>query len=50
MNHDTRAEILQDLEDDELVVRSLVIESTNYKVRVAYLKLLRLIRILREDI
>lgn len=50
MNHDTRSKIIRDLEDDELVVRTLIIESTNYKIRIAYLKLLTIIRMLRGEI
>ena len=50
MNHDTRREILDDLEDDEIIVRDAIIKSTNYKVRIAYLKLLAIIRILRGGI
>lgn len=49
MNRDTRAEIIQDLEDDELIIRDLAVKAKSKKVRIAYIKLLGLIKRLQQE-
>lgn len=52
-NMETKVDVIEEtkqLYEDELVVNDLIRHTSNYKTRVAYMKLLAIIRMLRRDL